>query len=229
MDSFAVAAATAFWLGLLTSVSPCPLATNIAAMSYVGRRIERPRLVLLSGVLYTVGRLAAYAGLAALIVSSLTAVPELARWLQRWMNVVLGPILILAGLFLIDLIPLRLPGIGVGRRLEQRVDRLGIWGGGLLGVMFALSFCPVSAALFFGSLIPLALEQRSGFLMPVLYGLGTALPVVVFAALIAFGARFIGSVFHRVNAFSRWARRLTGVVFIAVGAYYAVLYIFGSR
>lgn len=227
MDSIIVAAATACWLGVLTSVSPCPLATNIAAMSYVGRRIEHPRLVLVSGLLYTIGRLVAYVALAMLIVSSLTAVPELARWLQQYMNVVLGPVLILAGLFLIDIIPLRLPGIGVGERLERRVNRLGIWGGALLGLLFALSFCPVSAALFFGSLIPLAVEYESGVMMPMLYGLGTALPVVVFAVLIAFGARFVAGAFNRLGVFAKWARRITGVIFIGVGAYYSAMYIFG--
>lgn len=227
MDATLTAALTACWLGLLTSVSPCPLATNIAAISYIGRRVEQPRQVLLSGLLYTLGRLVSYVALAMLIVSSLLAVPELARFLQRYMNVALGPVLIVTGLFLIDLIPLRLPGIRVGERLQHRVDRMGIWGGAFLGVLFALSFCPVSAALYFGSLIPLALENQSSVLMPTLYGLGTAVPVVVFALLIAFSARFVGSVFNKLSLISRWARRITGAVFILIGVYYSSMYIFG--
>ncbi len=227
MDGFAAAALTACWLGILTSVSPCPLATNIAAISYIGRRVEQPRLVLLSGLLYTLGRLVSYVGLAALLVGSLFAVPELARWLQKYMNVALGPLLLLTGLFLIGLIPLRLPGIGVGERLQRRVDRMGVWGGGLLGLLFALSFCPVSAALYFGSLIPLALQYQSGVFLPTVYGLGTALPVVVFALLIAFGAKYVGSVFNRLDAVSLWARRITGVVFILIGGYYSLMYVFG--
>lgn len=227
MDGFAAAALTAIWLGILTSVSPCPLATNIAAISYIGRRVEQPRLVLLSGLLYTLGRLVTYVGLAALVVGSLLAVPELARWLQKYMNVALGPLLLVTGLFLVGLIPLRLPGFGVGDRLQQRVDRMGAWGGGLLGLLFALSFCPVSAALYFGSLIPLALQYQSAVFLPTVYGLGTALPVVGFALLIAFGAKYVGSVFNRLDVVSRWARRITGVVFILIGGYYSVMYLFG--
>ena len=227
MEGFSAAVLTAIWLGILTSVSPCPLATNIAAIGYIGRRVEQPRLVLLSGILYTLGRLVSYVGLAALLVGSLFAIPELARWLQKYMNVALGPLLLLTGLFLIGLIPLRLPGFGVGERLQRRVDRMGLWGGGLLGLLFALSFCPVSAALYFGSLIPLALQYQSAIVLPTLYGLGTALPVVAFALLIAYGAKYIGSVFHRLDVISRWARRVTGVLFIVVGGYYSLMYIFG--
>lgn len=221
-----VALASAFWLGLLTSISPCPLATNIAAISFIGRRVERPRQVFLSGLLYTIGRTLAYLGLAALLVASVLSVPELSMFLQRSMNKLLGPLLILVGMFLLDLISVNLPGSGVGQSLQKRLDALGLWGALPLGMLFALTFCPVSAALFFGSLIPLAVQAQSSVLLPALYGIGTALPALAFAVLIAVGAHSVGRAFNALTKVEWWARRGTGVVFLVVGIYYCLKFIF---
>jgi cytochrome c-type biogenesis protein len=125
------------------------------------------------------------------------------------------------------LIKLRIPGLNVGQKMQERVAGYGVWGGGLLGMLFALSFCPISAALFFGSLIPLAVQHQSNILMPTVFGIGTALPVVGFAIIIAVGARYIGEIFDRLAVFERWARRITGVVFILVGLYLSAIYILG--
>jgi cytochrome c biogenesis protein CcdA len=226
MDSFFFAAASACWLGILTSISPCPLATNIAAITFIGTRFEKPRLVLLTGLLYTAGRTLTYVVIGVLLVASVLSIPELAMFLQQYMNKFLGPILILAGLFLLEVWRPNLPGTGLGARLQGRVEKYGIWGAAVLGLVFALSFCPISAALFFGSLIPLAIEHESGVLMPTIYGVGTALPVVVVAILIAVGTKFVGTIFNKLTVFERWARRITGVVFLLVGVYYCLIYIF---
>jgi cytochrome c biogenesis protein CcdA len=226
MDSFFLAAASACWLGILTSISPCPLATNIAAITFIGNRFEKPRLVLLTGLLYTAGRTLTYVVLGMLLVASVLSIPELAMFLQQYMNKFLGPILILAGLFLLEVWRPNMPGAGIGARLQGRVEKYGVWGAAVLGLVFALSFCPISAALFFGSLIPLAIEHESGVLMPTIYGVGTALPVVVVAILIAVGTKFVGTIFNKLAVFERWARRITGVVFILVGVYYCLIYIF---
>jgi cytochrome c-type biogenesis protein len=143
------------------------------------------------------------------------------------MNKFLGPILIAVGLLLMRPFNLRLPGMGVGEKLQARVDRWGVWGAGLMGLLFALSFCPVSAALFFGSLIPIAVEHQSSVLMPTVYGIGTALPVVAFALIIALSARLVGRLFNSLTLFEKWARRITGVVFLAVGLYYVLVYLVG--
>jgi len=225
MDSIWLAFASACWLGILTSISPCPLATNIAAITFIGKRVDNTHKVLLSGMMYTLGRMLAYVALSALIVSSVLSVPDLAMFLQQYMNKILGPILIVAGLFLLEIFRVRLPTIGSGEKIWKRVERYGVFGAGILGLLFALSFCPVSAALFFGSLIPIAIEHESQVLMPTIYGIGTALPVVVFAILIALGARFVGAVFKRLTAFEIWARRITGIVFIVVGVYYSLTYL----
>ncbi|OGP55597.1 MAG: cytochrome C biogenesis protein [Deltaproteobacteria bacterium RBG_13_61_14] len=218
--------AAALWLGILTSISPCPLATNVAAISYLGNRLGRSRQVLFAGLLYTLGRILTYLALGALIVAGLLKVPGLSNFLQKYMNQILGPVLILAGMFLLDWISLPVPSWGPGEKVQGQMERAGVWGAGLLGIVFALSFCPVSAALFFGSLIPLALKHQSPGLMPALYGLGTGLPVVAFAIALAFSARSVGRIFDRLALVERWARRLTGGIFILVGIYYCLTYIF---
>lgn len=218
MNSLWIAGTTALWLGTLTSISPCPLATNVAAVSYVARSALRPGFVLLAGLLYSLGRAIAYVAIAALLVSSLLSIPQLSLFLKRYVNQLLGPILVLAGMFLVGL--LRLPQLGitisarVGKRLAQHFG-----GAFLLGALFALSFCPISAALFFGSLIPLATSSRSSILLPALYGLGTALPVIAFAALTGSAARSMSRLFDRLTFVEVWARRVTGFLFVSIGIY----------
>jgi cytochrome c biogenesis protein CcdA len=218
---------SAFWLGILTSISPCPLATNIAAISYIARDVNRPRRVLFSGLLYTAGRTIAYVGLAVILVVSLLSVPHVSHVLQKYMNKVLGPLLILVGMFLLNWINLGWSGSGPGDGFQRRVGNMGTWGAGLLGFGFALSFCPISAALYFGSLLPLALQHDSKILIPMFYGVGTALPVVVFAVIIAWSASSLGNAFAGITRVERWARIATGVVFIAVGIYLTLENIFG--
>ena len=219
-----MALVTAFWLGILTSISPCPLATNIAAVTYIGKQVGRPSTVLLSGIIYTLGRMVTYIGIGIIIISSLLAIPDVAMLLQEYMNRILGPILIIASLFLLGVFKFKLPGFGISQNFQKRVERFGLLGTGLLGILFALSFCPISAGLYFGSLLPLAIEFRSAALMPGVFGLGTALPVVGFSILIAFGARFVGLAFDKLRIFELWARRITGIVFLLVGIYYTLTY-----
>lgn len=219
-------AGSALWLGLLTSISPCPLATNIVAISYIGRRVGSARHVLASGLLYTAGRTLVYVGLAAVLVASALSVPQVAQFLQRWMPLVLGPILILVGMVLLGLIEVSFRGGGMSEGMRRRIDALGIWGALPLGAMFALTFCPTSAALFFGSLLPLALRLRSSVTLPLLYGVGTALPVIVFAVLLITSAQAVGKAYHVLGRVEWWARVLTGWVFIGVGVYYALKYVY---
>lgn len=225
MDTLAAAIGSAFWLGLLTSISPCPLATNIVAVSYIGKRMESPRRVLLTGLVFTLGRVVAYVSLAMILVYSLLALPEVAMFLQRYMNKALGPLLIIVGLILLGVVRIPSFGITVGEGMQKRADRLGIWGAGMLGLLFALAFCPISAALYFGSLIPLATETRQPLILPLAYGLGTALPVVAFAFLLAAGASSINAIYRRMVTVEKWATRVTALIMIGVGLYYIWLYL----
>lgn len=221
MTEFFLPAASALWLGVLTSISPCPLATNIAAISYIGRRVGNTRSVLLAGLLYTAGRVVAYLGLAFVLVSTALSIPQVSLFLQKYMHLFLGPMLILVGMFLVGLIQVNLGGGGVSEGLKRRVDALGIWGSLLLGVVFALAFCPTSAALFFGNVMS-SLKAESTIILPLLYGIGTALPVIVFAILIAFGSQALGKTFNAVSKVEWWARMTTGVVILLVGIWLTV-------
>lgn len=222
----ALAIGSATWLGILTSISPCPLATNIVAISFIGRRVGNAKAVAATGLLYTLGRSLAYVVLAAILVSTLLSAPTVSHALQKYMNKILGPILILVGMLLLDLIHIKVPGGGVGEKMSKRVEGWGIWGGFALGVVFAMSFCPASAGLYFGSLIPLSVKYESGILLPLLFGIGTALPVFAFAILIALGTQAVGRAYERITQFEWWARRITGAIFLLVGVYFCLTFIF---
>lgn len=226
MGAYIAACAAAFWLGILTSISPCPLATNIAAISFIGRRAEGVTRALLSGLSYSLGRALAYTALGAVVVLGLLSIPGVSNFLQRYMNKLLGPVLILVGMYLLGLLGFTLAASVGSEELKQKAAASGIWGAGLLGVLFALSLCPVSAALFFGSLIPLSVAQDSKVVLPMLYGIGTGLPVVAVASLLAGGESAIGKALDKLGAVQRWAQRATGAVFVLVGLYLTVRFIF---
>ncbi len=226
MHTSMLAAATAAWLGILTSISPCPLATNLVAISFISRDVASPGRVFWTGMLYTMGRALTYAALGALLVGSVLSVPRVSMALQYWMNRLIGPFLILVGMFLLDLLRFSFSTSLVSNSLQDRARHWGTWGAGLLGMIFALTFCPVSAALFFGGLIPLSLNADSRFVLPVLYGLGTGLPVALFAIGLAVGAQSLSTALNRLGAIEGWARRATGAVFVVVGFYYTFDHIF---
>lgn len=226
MNALMMGIGSALWLGLLTSISPCPLATNLAAISYVGRDAGKSWVVLSSGMMYTLGRVLAYTLLGALIVASVLSAPGASVWLQRNINLLLGPLLVLVGMVLLGLIapPIR-AGAGLSA-LRDKVQKLGLLGAGLLGLMFAMSFCPVSAALFFGSLIPLAISEQSPLLLPAVYGVGTGVPVIVFALILVFGAKSLGAVFQKLTGIERWLRQGTGLVILLIGIYLTLQHVF---
>ena len=219
---WAAGGATAFWLGILTAISPCPLAANIAAVSFIGRDAGRTGQVLASGVAYAFGRVLAYVVLATLIVTSVLSIPGVAWFLQDRMNQLLGPVLILVGVFVLGWIRIPLPATRFGEALQRRAAGAGVLGAGFLGMLFAVSFCPVSAGLFFGSLLPLSVSARSPIFIPTIFGIGTGLPVVVFAVMIALGARSVGRAFNLIARVERWARIVTGITILAIGVYFVL-------
>ncbi len=211
---------SAIWLGILTSISPCPLATNIAAISFLSKKINHPKAVLLASSAYTLGRMVAYALLGIAIIASLINVPSVANFLQRYMNKALGPILFLIGLFLLGLIRLNISGFTLSDKKRESLAASGAKGAFLLGGIFALSFCPISAALFFGSLIPLALNSKIGFTLPLFFGIGTGLPVMIFAVGIALGVASASHWFRKMATFEKYTRKVTGIIFLLVGSYF---------
>ncbi len=227
MTAFLLAGLSAFWLGLLTSISPCPMATNLAAVSYIGGRVGGGRRgALVSGTAYVVGRALAYAAVGAIVVLGLLSIPAVANFLGQYMNLILGPLLIVVGMVLLDLIRLGFSTSLGSEGLKKRAAGGGPFGAMFLGVLFALSFCPVSAALFFGSLVPLAVDHGSIFALPMVYGVATGIPVLVLAVIIALGGKALGTAIDKLSAFEWWGRRITGVVFVLVGIYYTVRFVF---
>ena len=217
---------SAVWLGILTSISPCPLASNIAAVSFIVKKIEHPLYVFNSGVFFTLGRVIGYTALGVLITSSLLSIPQTSYFLQHYLNKILGPVLIITGLLLLGVVNMPFLSSSVLVKTAERVKDFGAFGSLLLGVLFALSFCPISAAIFFGSLLPLALKNSSQIVMPSLYGMGTGLPVLGFAVVLAFGVTNLEKVFRQVRVLEYWMKKVTGIVFILVGIYYISAHIF---
>jgi len=218
------AALAAFWLGVLSAVSPCGLATNIAAIAFIGKNVKSPSSTVWSGLFYALGRITTYVVIGMVVVAGLTAVHVLSNFLQTSMNRFLGPLLVLVGMVTLDLLPLRLPETGFLTRFSSNTKVQGIAGAFGIGLVFALAFCPVSAALFFGGLIPLAVEKQSTLLLPFIFGLGTAIPVAAFAVVIGAGAYSLSKLFAAVTAVELWARWVTGVVFVGIGIYFTLVY-----
>jgi cytochrome c-type biogenesis protein len=216
---------TALWLGILTSISPCPLATNIATISFLSKNVSHPRLVLRAGIAYTLGRMFVYTVLGILIVVFLVSVSPVANFLQKYMNKALGPVLVLIGLVLLNVIKINFPGFSLSEDKQKKLARSGAGGAFALGVIFALSFCPISAALFFGSLIPLALKSGHGVILPIFFGFGTAFPVVAVSVAMALGVTSLVHLFHKISKIEFYVRRAVAVIFLAVGLYYMWIYL----
>ncbi|GAB4143313.1 MAG: aromatic aminobenezylarsenical efflux permease ArsG family transporter [Planctomycetota bacterium] len=213
------AALSALSLGLVTAVSPCPLATNIAAMSYLARFSSLRRRQLLAGALYAFGRAAAYAALGGALVFGLLSAPVVSDLLQRHMDALLGPLLLAVGMALLGFLP-GLPAFGgVSSETQHKLIDRGMIGGALLGFAFALAFCPVSAALFFGSLVPLAIRQQSPWVLPCLFGIGSAAPVLLFGIALVLSRELAGRWFARAQTIDRWLVPATGWVLTGLGVY----------
>ena len=225
MTEILISFGSALWLGILTSISPCPLATNVAAISFLAKKITHPFFVLLSGIAYTLGRMVTYALLGFILINSIFGIPQVAQFLQKYMVIALGPILIVTGLILLDVIKINFPGLSLSQKHHNKLAEAGVPGAFLLGAVFALAFCPVSAALFFGSLIPLALQSKLGVILPFIYGIGTGLPVLVFAIAIAAGITSLSHWFNKLTQLELYMRKITGAIFILVGAYYIGIYV----
>jgi len=219
-ESLDVPVLLALLLGLLTAISPCPMATNIAAVGYVSRRVTERKYAVITGILYILGRMFSYSIIGILIIVVGLEIPGV------FGEQVLGPLLIAVGLLMlnIDRLPFDLGGGKLASMGGKVADR-GMIGGFLLGVLFALAFCPYSAILFFGVLIPLALKSTGGVVLPAVYAFGTGLPVLVFGTLISIGVARVSTWLNAVNRAEKVIRIIVSIVFIGVGIYYVVLWI----
>lgn len=225
LDSSTTPALTAFLLGLLTAVSPCPLATNIAAIGFIGRNVESRRRIFLNGLLYTLGRIIAYTVLGIVLILILREGASLfgiQKFIGRYGELILGPALLLIGLFMLFGSRLRLPSFGF-RGNGEGLARKGGFGALLLGMLFAMAFCPTSGVLYFGMLIPMSATAAAGYLLPVLFALATALPVLIVAWILAFSVQRIGSFYGRMQTVQKWLNRIVGGIFVGTGIYYCIM------
>ena len=215
---------SALILGLMTAISPCPLATNITAIGYISKDIDNSRRVFLNGLLYTLGRAIAYASIGLLFFFGASEF-KLSGFLQIWGERFIGPVLIIIGIIMLDVISIKLPGSGfLSSRFENRAGS-SVFGVILMGVVFALAFCPYSGVLFFGMLIPLSISSAKGLYLPLVYALATGIPVIIFAWLIAYSLGSLGKLYKRIKTFEFWFRKIVAAIFIVVGVIYLVIYI----
>ncbi|MGM9810673.1 MAG: aromatic aminobenezylarsenical efflux permease ArsG family transporter [Paludibacteraceae bacterium] len=223
LDNSTTPALTACVLGLLTAISPCPLATNIAAIGYIGKHVDTPRRTFVSGLLYAAGRVVSYGVLGTVLISVLRAgesVFQIQRLLSGRGGLVVGIVLILVGVFMLVSERLNLRGFGYAGGNGQRLAAKGAWGSFLLGMLFALAFCPTSAVFYFGMLIPMSAHAAYGYLLPVLFALATALPVLIVAWILAFSVGSISRFYRTTAVVQRWLNRIVAILFIGIGVYY---------
>jgi cytochrome c biogenesis protein CcdA len=210
---------SAFVLGLMTAISPCPLATNITAIGFISKDIENRNRVFVNGLFYTLGRAITYTGLAFIIFLGADQL-RFGGFFQQYGEKFLGPLLILIGFFMLDIIKINFPGMSSLTSKMQDKKQWRYIDAVLLGLVFALAFCPYSGVLYFGMLVPMTVASASGLYLPVVFALATGIPVILFAWVLAYAVSGIGVMYHRIKVFELWFRRFIAVLFIGIGIYY---------
>ena len=214
----------AFALGLLTAIAPCPLATNITATAFIAKTINSKKKVIFSGILYTLGRLVSYTAIATIIYFGASKF-HIARFFQGNGEKYIGFLMILIGLLMLNIIKIKfLKGVSISDRLTEKFKNKGLLGSFVLGLLFALAFCPYSGALYFGVLLPMTITSPEGLLLPISFSLGTGIPVIFFAFIIAFSLEKLGVYFNAITNFEKWMRIVAGIVFILTGVYYISIF-----
>ncbi len=216
---------SALLLGLMTAISPCPLATNITAIGFIGKDLENRNKVFYNGLVYTLGRAVTYTGIAFIIFLGADKF-QISGLFQKYGEKIIGPLLIVIGLFMLDVIRINFPGLsGLTKRFESKGTK-SYFDVLLLGILFAAAFCPYSGVLYFGMLVPLTIGSVSGLYLPVIFAIATGIPVIIFAWLIAYSVSQAGSLFNKLKTFEIWFRRIISVVFFIVGIYYIIIVYF---
>ena len=224
LDNYNIPILSAFILGLMTAISPCPLATNITATAFISKNISSKRKILLSGILYSLGRAFSYTVIGLSLYFGASKF-HIARFFQQNGEKYLGPLLIILGLIMLNVIKLNFLGkSNFQERLSEKFKGQGMLGSFLIGVVFALAFCPYSGALYFGMLVPMTISNASGLYLPIVFAIGTGLPVILFTYLLAFAAHKVGGVYNKITKVEKVMRYVAGGVFILAGIYYVLIF-----
>ena len=219
LDNSSMPWITALLLGLMTAISPCPLATNITAVGFISKDLENRNRVFFNGLFYTFGRAITYT-LIPLIICFGADQFKFSGFFQQYGEKIIGPLLLIIGIFMLDIIRINFPGFG---RLSEKMEKRKSWrfiDAVLLGMVFALAFCPYSGVLYFGMLVPLTLSSPSGLILPVIFAIATGIPVIIFAWVLAYTVSGLGGLYNKIKIFELWFRRVIAIVFILVGLYY---------
>lgn len=223
VDNSDIPILTAFILGLMTALSPCPLATNITATAYLSKDISEKRRVLFNGIFYTLGRTFSYTALGLIFYFGASKF-QVAKLLQNVGGIYLGIGLVLIGILMLDIIKINIPGLGkISQKVSQKNMKKSYLNAFLLGVLFALAFCPYSGVLYFGVLIPMTISSPTGLLLPPIFAIATGLPVIIIAYLLAYSMSNVGKFYNKMKSFEVWFRRIISAVFIIVGVYYIIV------
>ena len=212
---------SALILGLLTAISPCPMATNITAIGYIGKDLGNRNRVFYNGLIYTLGRTVSYAVLALILYFGADQL-KISGVFQQYGERIIGPLMIVIGIFMLGIIRINFPAFSKLSERFQNRSRFNYWDVFLLGVIFALAFCPYSGVLFFGMLIPLTIST-SGLHLPVVYAIATGIPVILFAWVIAYTLSGMGNLYRKIKFFEYWFRKLVAVLFMGIGVYYVIV------
>ncbi len=224
LDNTSTPIITALVLGLMTAISPCPLATNITATAYIAKNISSKRLVFLSGIIYSLGRAASYTIIGIILFFGANQF-KLSRFFNQNGEKYLGPLLIIIGLVMLNIIRLNFLGkSSFTEKLSSKFEGKGLLGSFFIGVIFALAFCPYSGALYFGMLIPLTIASADGLYLPIIFAFGTGLPVILFTYLLAFAAGSVGVFYNKIASIEKVIRYVAGVVFLLTGIYYVLIF-----
>lgn len=213
---------SAFVLGLMTAISPCPLATNITAIAYIGKDIENKRRVFWNGFIYTLGRAISYTAIGLIFFFGVSQF-NVSSFFQTWGEKILGPLLIVFGLMMLGVLKLAFGNMNNVIEKFTKNKKLNFWTVLIIGVLFALAFCPYSGVLYFGLLIPMTITSVKGLYLPIVFAFATGLPVIIFAYLLAFTVSGVGKLYNRIQVFEKWFRYVVAVIFIGIGVYYTVL------
>lgn len=222
LDNSSTPALTAFLLGLLTALSPCPLATNIAAIGFIGKDIEDRKRIFRNGLLYTLGRILSYTLLGVILILVLkegASMFGIQKTIGTWGELLLGPLLLVIGLFMLLGDRINLPQFGFKGNAEGLAKKGG-WGALLIGILFAMAFCPTSGVLYFGMLIPISATATAGYLLPVIFAIATSIPVLAVAWILAFSMQKMGNFYGKMQKIQKWMKHIVGILFLLVGIYY---------
>jgi cytochrome c-type biogenesis protein len=209
---------SAILLGLLTAIAPCPMTINITAIGYIGRDFSNKKRLFLNGIFYAMGTIFAYSALAMILYFGADKF-RISSLFQQYSEKIIGPLLLVIGVLMLGIVNIKFPAFNRLTEKFRARQHFRKWDAFLLGGILALAFCPYSGILYFGILVPLTISASAPWL-PVFYSSAAAIPVIIFAWLLAFTVSGIGKLYNKIKAIEFWFSKCVALLFIGIGIYY---------